>query len=121
VTGLFITLLRIALFLTLAAFVTSFITSNTAIVTLGFFPLPYAVDMPLYALGLGMLFVGLILGGLIVSTAHIGHSLRQRKYKHQADQKIKAVENELHSVRMEYDLHKKSSAPTATLLPPAAK
>ncbi len=119
-TGFLLTLFRILLFLILAVFVASFITSNTAMVTLGLFPLPYTLEMPLYALGLGMLFFGLISGGMIVSTAHVAQTLRLRKQKKSAEQKTAAAENELQALRAERDIKHTPNA-VQSLLPPLAK
>lgn len=120
--GLLLTLLRVVLFVILAAFIASFITSNSTSVTVGLFPLPYAFELPLYALGLGMLFSGFMAGGAIVSLGQAGKALKRRKKAHQTEQKIKATENELHSLRMEHEQYKRPSAPAnATLLPPAPR
>lgn len=119
--GLLLTLLRIALFVILAAFIASFITSNSTSVTVGLFPLPYAFELPLYALGLGMLFSGFMAGGAVVSLGQAGKALQRRKKAYQTEQQIKATQNELHSLRMEHDHYKRASAPAnVTLLPPAS-
>ncbi len=120
--GLFLSVVRIAVFLLLATFLTSFITSNTTMAVLALFPLPYVIEMPLYAIGLGMLFLGLMIGGMVVSTSHMARTVRTKKQTKKANKKAQAVENELQMLRVERDFYKKSTATTnVTLLPPAAK
>lgn len=120
--SLVMTMFRILLFLVTAAFVTSFITSNTATITVGFFPLPYVLEMPLYALGLSMLCIGLLLGGMTVSTTHIAKSLRRQKHTRNEKKQTKAMQHELTSLRIERDmLQAGSRTPAPTLLPPVMK
>lgn len=110
-----LTLLRTMLFLALAAFVVSFITTNTTAVSIGLFPLPFEVEMPVYALGLGMLFIGLIAGGLMTSVSQCATSIRQRYSQRQTRQKMTAMEHELESLRMEKNVATRNSTPLPLL------
>lgn len=110
-----LTLLRTLLFLALAAFVVSFITTNTTAVSIGLFPLPFEVELPVYALGLGMLFIGLITGGLMTSVSSCASSLRQRHSRRQTRQKMMAMEHELESLRVEKNASTRHSTPLPLL------
>lgn len=114
-----VTLFRLSLFLILAATVVSFISSNTSYITIGLFPLPFEVELPIYALGLLMLFGGLIAGGLLVSANHIGNHLRLKHERQKLLKKIAAMENEMASLRLERTLHSPTST-TQMVLPPKA-
>lgn len=105
--GILVTLFRLTLFLALALFLVSFITSNTSSITIGLFPLPFEVDVPVYALGLGMLFSGLLAGGLIVSASRIAAALRYKQEKHKIEKKLQMVQHELESLRLEQNLYRK--------------
>ncbi len=109
-TGLLLTIIRLFLFLVLAGFITSFITSNHSVVSVELFPLPYALDMPLYAFGLGMLLLGLIAGGMIAGASALATSLHARTEKHAINKQLKAKENELKALQMEASLRKTPSS-----------
>jgi lipopolysaccharide assembly protein A len=119
VVGILVVIFRITLFLVLASFIVSFISSNTSDIAIGLFPLPFEVEMPLYALGLLMLFGGLVAGGLLVSTSHISSHFRFKHERSKLLKQISAMENELASLRLERSLHRKDSPPQL-ILPPKA-
>lgn len=116
---LFITL-RIFVFAVLAALLASFITSNTAEVTLSLFPLPFVMDLPLYALGLGMLCFGFLAGGAVVSLTHAAQDIKRGRKRRLRERKLKATEEELNNLRLERGRHPPPQ-PAQTLLPPSAK
>ncbi len=51
--------------LPIAIVLIAFAIANRGPVTVRFDPLPFAVDMPLYAVGLGGIFIGLVSGGIM--------------------------------------------------------
>ncbi len=110
-----LTLLRTLLFLVLATFVVSFITSNTNQISVGLFPLPFEIEVPVYALGLGMLFIGLLAGGLMASVSRCAATMRQHYSQRHTRQKMTAMEHELESLRMEKNVATRHGAPLPLL------
>ena len=74
-----------------AALLASFAASNRAVVGLGLWPLPFALDLPLYLAVLGAMAIGLVVGvlGAWIAGRRRGREARQRR------RRIAALEREL--------------------------
>ncbi len=59
--------------------VLSFALTNREAVTLGLWPLPFTLDPPVWALGLGALALGIVLGGFVGWLAGRGGRARRRR------------------------------------------
>ena len=67
-------------------FVLSFALTNREAVTLGLWPLPFTLDPPVWALGLGALALGVLLGGFVGWVAgHRGRARRRRAERRTAE------------------------------------
>lgn len=64
--------------------VIAFAVANRQDVTLSFDPLPFALETPLYALGLGFVLLGLLIGGLTASTRTLKWRRRARRSEREA-------------------------------------
>lgn len=99
-----------AVFLVLAISLILFAVSNRETVSVGFWPLPFLADLPLYLL----CFLSLLIGALIgVAAAWIaGH--RNRRELSARRRRIEALERELMATQSRLEDH---SAPAKTQLP----
>jgi lipopolysaccharide assembly protein A len=99
-----------AVFLVIAISLILFAVSNRETVSVGFWPLPFLADLPLYLL----CFLSLLLGALIgVAAAWIaGH--RNRRELSARRRRIEALERELMATQSRLEDH---SAPAKTQLP----
>ena len=79
------------LFLPVAVIVVLFAVANRETVTVSLWPLPYDVDMPMYAAVLGALAVGIVIG----ATASWFSAGRFRRRARTESQKAKSLEREL--------------------------
>jgi len=97
-------------FLVIAIFLILFAVSNRETVSIGFWPLPFLADLPLYLL----CFLSLLIGALIgVAAAWIaGH--RNRRELSARRRRIEALERELMATQSRLEDH---SAPAKTQLP----
>ena len=82
-----------------AVFLTPFALSNREHISLGLWPLPFLVDLPLYLLVLLLLLAGFIIGAVAtwVAGRHIRRELRRRR------RRVEALERELVAVRSRLD------------------
>jgi uncharacterized integral membrane protein len=99
-----------AVFLVIAISLILFAVSNRETVSIGFWPLPFLADLPLYLL----CFLSLLIGALIgVAAAWIaGH--RNRRELSARRRRIEALERELMATQSRLEDH---SAPAKTQLP----
>jgi uncharacterized integral membrane protein len=99
-----------AVFLVIAISLILFAVSNRETVSIGFWPLPFLADLPLYLL----CFLSLLIGALIgVAAAWIaGH--RNRRELSARRRRIEALERELMATQSQLEDH---SAPAKTQLP----
>jgi lipopolysaccharide assembly protein A len=72
-----------------------FAVSNRAIVSLGLWPLPFVVDLPLYLLALSLSLAGFVVGA---ATAWIGGRRARRELRGRR-RRVKALELELKAAR----------------------
>ena len=99
-----------AVFLVIAIFLILFAVSNRETVSVGFWPLPFLVDVPLYLLCFLSLFIGALIGVAIAWMA--GH--RNRRESSARRRRIEALERELMATQSQLDGH---SAMAKTQLP----
>ncbi|MCF8466342.1 MAG: lipopolysaccharide assembly protein LapA domain-containing protein [Sneathiella sp.] len=96
------------LFLVVALIVAALSIANRHVVTFSLDPLPFAFDLPLYALLLAAGFIGLLLGSL--STWLRGHGVRRENRQHRRE----IAELKGQNLSMARDLEKaKAEQPTA--------
>ena len=74
-----------------AAFCAAFAISNRPVVSLALWPLPFAIDLPLYVLVFVALLIGFVMG---VITAWLGGRHRRRELR-RSRRRIGALEGEL--------------------------
>ena len=110
-------LIRLALFIALALFITSFITSNADTVSIQLFPLPQTIDTPLYLVGLGMLGLGVFVGAFLTYATYVARTARMRLRVHQAEKKLKAAENEALGLRTEARMRQQEQKANTTASP----
>jgi uncharacterized integral membrane protein len=99
-----------AAFLVIAIFLTLFAVSNRETVSVGFWPLPFLADMPLYL----VCFFGLLIGALIgvVAAWMAGHHNRRELSARR--RRIEVLERELIATQSQLNDH---SAPAKAQLP----
>ena len=107
-------------FLVIAVVLILFAVSNRETVSVGFWPLPFLVDAPLYLL----CFLSLVIGALIgVATAWMaGH--RTRRELRTRGRRIEALERELMATQSQFEDHSaraKTQLPVARQLRPFVK
>jgi uncharacterized integral membrane protein len=56
-----------------------FSVNNRGLAMVDFWPLGFAIEMPLYLLGVGALLLGMLLGGLMIWVPSLRHRLAARK------------------------------------------
>jgi lipopolysaccharide assembly protein A len=79
-------LLSLLITVPVALFVLSFALTNRAAVTLGLWPLPFTLDLPVWAIGLGAMALGIVVGGLVGWFAgHRGRARRRRAERRTAE------------------------------------
>ena len=87
-----------ALFLFLIAlFFIVFAVANRQLVTLSFFPLPYAVEMPIFLFSMVCFTLGIMMAGLLFSA----RSIKSRRLYRSEHKRVMALENELAGVKAE--------------------
>jgi uncharacterized integral membrane protein len=74
-----------------------FAVSNRAPVSLGFWPLPFLVALPLYLLVLSLLLVGFVIGATVVWLA----GRRTRRELRRRRRRVEALERELVATRLQ--------------------
>lgn len=99
--------------LALAVLVTAFAVFNRETVSLAWSPLHDPQDLPLYAVGLGMMAVGFVLGGVMVWL----NQGTVRKTKRKQSKQIKSLEKELESINENI----KSGMPASDFFPALPK
>lgn len=92
--------LRILLWALLSLVLLVFAVYNRGPVSLSLFPLPWLLDVPLYALALGCFGLGFICSAL----SGLSHRIRLRMQQHQSRQRAAALEMELKALRIEQHL-----------------
>lgn len=103
-------LLYWAVFLVIATVLILFAVSNRETVSVGFWPLPFLADLPLYLL----CFLSLLIGALIGVAAAWIASHRNRRELSARRRRIEALERELMATQSRLEDH---SAPAKTQLP----
>ena len=88
-----------AVMLVAALFLVPFAVSNRAIVSLGLWPLPFLIDLPLYLLALLLLLAGFVGGA---AAAWIG-GRRVRRELRRRRRRVEALERELKAARSRRD------------------
>jgi uncharacterized integral membrane protein len=101
-----------AAFLVIAIVLILFAVSNRETVSVGFWPLPFLVDVPLYLLCFLSLVIGALIGAAVAWMA--GHGNRRELRTRQ--RRIEALERELTATQSRLDDH---PAPAKTQLPVA--
>jgi lipopolysaccharide assembly protein A len=89
-----------AVILVVVSLLIPFAVSNRATVSLGMWPLPFLIDLPLYLLVLLLLFAGFVVGAATAWTAgrRVRRELRRRRRRVEAlEGELKAARSELHS------------------------
>jgi lipopolysaccharide assembly protein A len=99
-----------ATFLVIAIFLILFAVSNRETVSVGFWPLPFLADVPLYLLCFLSLLIGALIG--VASAWMAGH--RRRRELSARRRRIEALERELMATQSQLRDH---SAPAKTQLP----
>jgi lipopolysaccharide assembly protein A len=99
-----------AVFLVIAISLILFAVSNRETVSVGFWPLPFLADLPLYLLCFLSLLIGALIGVAAAWTA--GH--RNRRELSARRRRIEALERELMATQSRLEDH---SAPAKTQLP----
>jgi putative membrane protein len=84
-----------------ACLLVPFAVSNRLTVSLGLWPLPFFIDLPLYLLVLTVLLMGFVIGA---ATGWIGGCPARRELRRRS-RRIKALESELKSARSELEGH----------------
>jgi uncharacterized integral membrane protein len=74
-------LIRLLLALVALLIIVAFAVANREAVTVSFWPVPYVVDLPLFATFLIGLGVGVILGGLAYMLSRHGHRVEHRRLR----------------------------------------
>ncbi len=82
-----------------ALMLVAFSVANRGGVTISFAPLPFTLDVPLFALGLAALAVGLLAGALAKMLAGTPHRRIARERQH----RVRALEREIAELRGERD------------------
>ena len=82
-----------------ALFLIPFAVSNRAIVSLGLWPLPFLIDLPLYLLVLLLLLAGFVAGA---TTAWMA-GRRARRELRRGRRRVEALEGELKAARSEHE------------------
>ena len=90
-----------AVIIVAAALLIPFAVSNRATVSLGLWPLPFLIDLPLYLLVLLLLLAGFVAGATTVWMAgrRVRRELRRRR------RRVEALEGELKAARSELESH----------------
>jgi uncharacterized integral membrane protein len=99
-----------AVFLVIAISLILFAVSNRETVSIGFWPLPFLADLPLYLL----CFLSLLIGALIGVAAAWIAGRRNRRELSARRRRIEALERELMATQSQLEDH---SAPAKTQLP----
>ena len=88
-----------AVTLVAAALLVPFALSNRELVSLGFWPLPFLVDLPLYLLVLSLLLAGFVIGAAAtwIAGRRIRRELRLRR------RRVEALERELVAARSQLE------------------
>lgn len=103
-------IMRLVLFSLLLGILACFITSNPQLVAVSLFPLPFEVMLPVYALGLFTLALGLLFGaGAVYVGSAIANWRHVRKEAH-TRKKISLMEQEIQSLRMEKQMREHYAA-----------
>jgi uncharacterized integral membrane protein len=97
-------------FLVIAIFLILFAVSNRKTVSVGFWPLPFLADVPLYLLCFLSLLIGALIGSAVTWTA--GHPNRRELRARR--RRIEALERELTATQSQLEDH---PAPAKTRLP----
>jgi uncharacterized integral membrane protein len=97
-------------FLVVAILLILFAVSNRETVSVGFWPLPFLADVPLYLLCFLSLLIGALIGSAVTWTA--GH--RNRRELRARRRRIEALERELTATQSQLEHH---PAPAKTQLP----
>lgn len=101
---------RLFLFSLLLGILACFITSNPQLVAVSLFPLPFDIMLPVYALGLFTLALGLFLGaGAVYIGSAIAGWRHARKEAH-TKKKMSLMEQEIQSLRMEKQMREHYAA-----------
>ena len=103
-----------AVFLVIAIVLILFAVSNRETVSVGFWPLPFLVDVPLYLLS----FLSLAIGALIGAAAAWMAGRRNRRELRSRGRRIEALERELTATQSQIETH---SDPAKTQLPVVAR
>jgi uncharacterized integral membrane protein len=90
-------------FLVIAIFLILFAVSNRETVSVGFWPLPFLADVPLYLLCFLTLLIGALIGVAVAWAA--GH--RNRRMLRTRRRRIEALERELTATQSQIDNHSK--------------
>ncbi len=96
-----------AVLLVAAVLLIPFAVSNRAIVSVGLWPLPFLIDLPLYLLVLVMLLFGFLAGA---ATAWAGGRRRRRELR-RGRRRVAALEAELKSTRSEMEAKERQELP----------
>lgn len=99
-----------AVFLVIAVILILFAVSNREMVSVGFWPLPFLADVPLYLL----CFLSLLVGALIALAAAWTAGHRNRRELRGRRRRIEALERELTATQSQLEDH---PAPAKTQLP----
>ena len=113
-------ILNRAVFLVLAGFLILFAVSNRETVSVGFWPLPFLADVPLYLLCFLSLLIGALIG--VASAWMAGH--RKRREFSARRRRIEALERELTATQSQIVDHSESATaqlPVARQLRPFVK
>ena len=97
-------------FLVIAILLMLFAVSNRETVSVGFWPLPFLADVPLYLLCLLSLLIGALIGSVVTWTA----GYRNRREFRARRRRIEALERELTATQSQLEHH---PAPAKTQLP----
>lgn len=100
-------LLSWLIFIPFAAVVVIFATSNRALVSVDFWPLPFVQDIELYQISLGTLAFGFVVGGLISSVS----TLKWRLIANSRKRDLELAEEKAARLQKRIELLEKSPAP----------
>ena len=95
-------LIKWAIFTIITAASVVLAVANREEVTITLFPFPISIDLPLYQLIILILLVGILLGGLAMSSS----VYKWRKIAKQSDKKTKELEREISDMRIDEKIRK---------------
>lgn len=102
--------------LPITVIVVLFAVTNRSPATLSFWPLPWAVDLPIYLIILGSLFIGFLLGAV----AAWASGSRRRRYARQLAEQVRAQNQQILELQRRQQAAEAAASPLRPVPAPAA-